>query len=68
MAREFAAGNRAAAIRWYAHLREALKLELGVAPDRDTEALYEQCVAALQQAGPATIGRWSAPRQRHGWG
>lgn len=57
MSRELAAGNRAAAVRWYAHLREALERELGVAPDRDTEALYEQCVAGLQQAGPVTIGR-----------
>ena len=64
-----AAGNRAAAIRWYAHLREALQQELGVAPDRDTEALYEQCVAGLQQAGrPSSGGPWRMPRWRHGWG
>lgn len=48
MAHELSAGNRAAAVRWYARLREALERELGVVPDRDTEALYQQCVASLQ--------------------
>jgi len=67
MAREFAAGNRAAAVRWYAHLREALERELGVAPDRDTEAVYEQCVAGLQPAGPATIGRALLHAQAAAW-
>lgn len=67
MARELATGNRAAAVRWYAHLREALERELGVAPDRDTEALYEQCVAGLQPAGPATIGRALLRAQAVAW-
>ena len=67
MAREFAAGNRAAAVRWYARLRESLEQELGVAPDRDTEALYERCVAGLQQAGPATVGRAMARAQAAAW-
>lgn len=77
MARELAAGNRTAAIRWYARLRRALQEELGVAPERDTEALYAQCVAGLQRAGPALVGRemelaqvaaWlgAAPRERAG--
>ena len=67
MAREFAAGNRAATVRWYAHLREALERELGVAPGRDTETLYEQCVAGLQPAGPATIGRALLRAQAVAW-
>ncbi len=67
MAHELAAGNRAAALRWYARLREALQHELGVAPDRDTEALYAQCVAGLKQAGPATVGRAMARAQAAAW-
>ena len=67
MARELAAGNRAAAIRWYARLREALEQELGVAPDRDTEALYAQCISGLQRAGPATIGRAMALARTAAW-
>ncbi len=57
MQRELEAGNRAAALRWYAHLREALQESLGVAPDRQTAALYERCVAGLQSLGPAFVGR-----------
>ena len=77
MARELAAGNRAAAVRWYAHLREALQRELGVTPDAETEALYGRCLAGLQPAGPAYVGRGlalaqalahlgTAPRERPG--
>jgi DNA-binding SARP family transcriptional activator len=54
---ELQAGNRAAALRWYAQLREALQDTLGVAPDADTQALYEECVAGLQAVGPAFVGR-----------
>ena len=57
MRRELAAGNRPAAIRWYARLRTALHDTLGVAPARDTEALYAQCVAELQAPGPSFVGR-----------
>ena len=57
MAAEIAAGNRAAAIRWYARLREALQQELAIAPDQITEALYEQCVVGLQSSRPAFVGR-----------
>jgi DNA-binding SARP family transcriptional activator/tetratricopeptide (TPR) repeat protein len=57
MRRELAAGNRPAAIRWYARLRTALRQSLGVSPDRETEALYEQCVAGLRASGPAFVGR-----------
>lgn len=67
MAAELAAGNRAAAIRWYAHLREALQQELAITPDRDTEALYEECVAGLQPASPAFVGRAMARAQAVAW-
>ncbi|MEP7280935.1 MAG: AAA family ATPase [Rubrivivax sp.] len=67
MAAELAAGNRAAAIRWYAHLREALQQELAIPPDRDTEALYEQCVAGLLPAGPAFVGRAVPRAQAAAW-
>ena len=67
MALELAAGNRAAAVRWYAHLRAALQDELGVVPSRETEALYERCVAGLQCAGPAFVGRDMARAQVAAW-
>ncbi len=67
MARELAAGNRAASIRWYAHLRAALQDSLGVVPSRETEALYERCVAGLQCAGPAFVGREMARAQVTAW-
>ena len=51
------AGNRAAALHWYARLREALQQSLGVSPDAQTEALYERCVAGLEATGPAFVGR-----------
>lgn len=67
MARESAAGNRAAAIRWYAHLREALQQELGAVPDRATEALYKQCVAGLERPGPTFVGRAMVRAQVAAW-
>lgn len=67
MAAELAAGNRAAAIRWYARLREALQQELAITPDRDTKALYDQCVAGLQSAGPAFVGRAMARARAVAW-
>jgi DNA-binding SARP family transcriptional activator/tetratricopeptide (TPR) repeat protein len=67
MQRELQAGNRAAALRWYAHLREALQESLGVAPDRQTDALYERCVAGLQASGPAFVGRTLAIAQAMAW-
>ena len=51
------AGNRAAALHWYARLREALQQALGVSPDAQTEALYVRCVEGLQATGPAFVGR-----------
>lgn len=67
MQRELAAGNRAAALRWYAHLREALQQGLGVSPDAQTQALYERCIAGLQVAGPAFVGRAQASAQAAAW-
>ena len=64
---ELAAGNRAAALRWYAHLREALQQGLGVSPDAQTQALYERCIAGLQVAGPAFVGRAVACAQAAAW-
>ncbi|HEY5896889.1 MAG TPA: AAA family ATPase, partial [Burkholderiales bacterium] len=57
MRRELAAGNRPAAIRAYSRLRTALRHSLGVVPDRETEAIYTQCVAGLRVTGPAFVGR-----------
>jgi len=67
MARELAAGNPAASIRWYAHLRAALQEELGVVPGRETDAVYARCVAGLQYAGPAFVGREMARAQAAAW-
>lgn len=67
MVLELASGNRAAAIRWYARLRDALQQQLGVHPDRETEALYARCIAGLQQAGPAFVGRAWVRAQAAAW-
>ena len=67
MTAELAAGNRAAALRWYAHLRDALQHELGVLPGRDTEAVYERCIAGLQSAGPGFAGRAGVLAQVAAW-
>lgn len=67
MQRELAVGNRAAALRWYAHLREALQQGLGVSPDKQTQALYERCIAGLQASGPAFVGRAQASAQAEVW-
>lgn len=67
MQRELEAGNRAAALRWYAHLREALQQSLGIGPDRQTEALYERCVAGLVPSGPAFVGRATELAQALAW-
>lgn len=67
MQRELEAGNRAAALRWYAHVREALQATLGVAPDRQTDALYERCVASLQSVRPAFVGRALAIAEVMAW-
>ncbi len=67
MLHELQAGNRAAALRWYAQLREALQHTLGVSPDAQTEALYERCVAGLQSVGPAFVGRGMVLAQVAAW-
>ena len=67
MRRELAAGNRPGAIRWYSRLRTALRHSLGVSPARDTEALYQQCVAGLRVAGPAFVGREMELAQASAW-
>lgn len=67
MRRELAAGNRPAAIRWYSRLRTGLRQTLGVSPDRETEALYEDCVAGLRQSGPAFVGRQLELAQASAW-
>jgi DNA-binding SARP family transcriptional activator/tetratricopeptide (TPR) repeat protein len=67
MLRELEAGNRAAALRWYAHLRDALRETLGVSPDAQTEALYERCVAGLQARAPALVGRAAELAQLQAW-
>ncbi len=67
MKQELDAGNRAAAIRWYSRLRTALQQGLGVAPDRETEALYELCVAGLRPSRPAFVGRQMELAQVAAW-
>lgn len=67
MQSELAAGNRSAALRWYARLREALQQGLGVSPDAQTQALYERCIAGLQASGPAFVGRAQAIAQAIAW-
>jgi DNA-binding SARP family transcriptional activator/tetratricopeptide (TPR) repeat protein len=64
---ELAAGNRAAAIRWYAHLREALQRDFGVLPDAQSEALYQSCIAGLQPVRAAFIGRGTLLAQALAW-
>ena len=67
MTAELATGNRAAAIRWYAHLREALQRDFGVLPDAQTEAIYQRCIAGLQPARAAFIGRGTLLAQALAW-
>ena len=67
MAAELADGNRAAAIRWYARLRESLQRDFGVLPDAQTEALYQRCVVGLQPARTAYIGREMLLAQALAW-
>jgi DNA-binding SARP family transcriptional activator/tetratricopeptide (TPR) repeat protein len=67
MCRELATGNRAAAIRWYSRLRAALQQVLGVSPDRETEALYDACVAGLRISGPMFVGRQMELAQVVAW-
>lgn len=47
------AGNRQAALRQFARLREALRADLGVGPDRTSVELYEKALA-LEGPAPTT--------------
>lgn len=67
MQRELEAGNRAAALRWYAHLRDALQETLSVAPDPQTESLYQRCIAGLYLGAPAFVGRALPLAQATAW-
>lgn len=67
MAHELAAGNRAAAIRWYGRLRGELQHALGVAPDSSTQALYHRCIDGLEGPMPALVGRDMARAQITQW-
>lgn len=57
MREELAAGRRSSALRWYGHLRDHLQQSLGVRPGPQVEALYQECVAGLEGASPAFVGR-----------
>ena len=50
------AGNRQAALRQFARLRDSLHADLGVGPDRRSVELYEQALA-MEGAPPATRER-----------
>ena len=50
-------GNRHAAVQWYGRLRTALLRDVGVLPDRETDALYDACVAGLGPVEPPFVGR-----------
>jgi len=60
MQRALAAGERTAAIHWYARLRTALAQTLGVRPSAETERLYASCVVALRVEDPGFVGREDA--------
>ena len=51
------AGNRHGAVQWYGRLRMALLRDVGVLPDGETDALYDECVAGLGVADPVFVGR-----------
>jgi DNA-binding SARP family transcriptional activator/tetratricopeptide (TPR) repeat protein len=67
MRRALDEGNRAVALHWYGHLREALQQELGVLPDAQTRALYDRCVAGLPSTGPPFVGRAMELAWLAGW-
>jgi DNA-binding SARP family transcriptional activator len=53
MRRAIDAGDRRAAVRLFGQLRKHLRADLGVGPDRDSVALYEQAIS-MQGPGPPT--------------
>ncbi len=56
MAASLRAGNRHAAIRWYGRLRTTLE-QLGLVPNGQTQARYEECIAGLGPAATGFVGR-----------
>ena len=53
MRRHLDAGDRQAAIRQFEQLREVLRLDLGVGPEEETVALFEQALARRRPLLPA---------------
>lgn len=51
------AGNRGAAIRQFERLREVLRVDLGVGPDEETVALFEEALAMDGHAPPTPAER-----------
>jgi DNA-binding SARP family transcriptional activator len=54
------AGNRHAAIRQFERLRDVLRVDLGVGPDRDSVALYEKVLAMEGHEPPTAAQRAQA--------
>jgi DNA-binding SARP family transcriptional activator/tetratricopeptide (TPR) repeat protein len=50
-------GQRTTAIRQFGRLRTALRDELGLLPEPETTALYDECVAGLGAEAPVFVGR-----------
>jgi DNA-binding SARP family transcriptional activator len=50
-------GNRQAAIRQFQRLREILRIDLGVAPEPETVALFEQAVTTAAEQAQALLAR-----------
>lgn len=61
------AGNRSQALRWYVHLREALRNELAAVPDSRTQALYERCASDPAWSGIPLLGRSDELAKAIGW-
>lgn len=59
MRRCLASGRRHAAISAYGRLRTALRTELGVAPEAESEAVYADCVRGMSRESSAFVGRES---------
>lgn len=67
MAAELEHGNRAAALRWYARLRDALQDTLGIAPDAATLALYRRAAQGLPAREPVLVGREAVRVRLDAW-
>ncbi|HSW17255.1 MAG TPA: AAA family ATPase, partial [Ramlibacter sp.] len=57
MREELAAGRRSSALRWWGNLRDHLQQTMGLKPGPQVEALYRECVAGIEGAGPRFVGR-----------